>query len=189
MPADPKNLTVLLDRTSELTEALRKLADSKVMVGIPSDDERAGAPGAASGSDARRGGDVMTNAALGYIHEHGSPAQGIPARPFLDPGVRNSRDRWLPYMQQAGQLAVDGKSAAVDRALHAAGTTAVSAVKATITAKIPPPLRPATVAARRRRSRGSKYRRLATKPDDTTPLIDTTQLLNSITYVVRRPRG
>lgn len=171
---DPASFKVTLDRTSELTEALRKLALSKVMVGIPED------------TATRTGGELVNNATLGYIHEHGSPINNVPPRPWLQPGVAGSKDQWSEYLKQAGQLALEGKTASVDKALQAAGITAVSAVKARITAGIPPPLAPATVAARRRRSKGSSYRRKASTSSDVTPLIDTAQMLNSITYVIRK---
>lgn len=180
---DPSNFTVRIDRTRELTEALKQLADTKVMVGIPSDSE----PSRRIGTEARGAGDIG-NAALGYIHETGSPAQNIPVRPWLSPGVSNSRNSWLPYLQQAARLAFEGRVASVDRALNACGIAVVSAVKNRIAAGIPPPLKPATVRARRRRSRGSTYRRRAAGPSDVTPLIDTGQLINAIAYVIRRKK-
>lgn len=166
----PDNFKILSDKTKEIQKALRDLADSQVMVGIPDT------------ADGRSAGAAIGNAALGYLHETGSPANNIPPRPFLQPGVNESKDKWLAYLKQAGELAMEGKASAVDKALHAAGITAVTAVKARITAGIPPPLKPATVAARQRRTKS----RQANSAADVTPLIDTGQLLASITYVVRK---
>jgi hypothetical protein len=151
----------------EIIALVNKLAQTKVLVGIPSTN---------IGRD-----DAVNNALLGYIHEMGSPANNIPARPFLRPGITNSRDKWQPYLEQAAAAALQGNDGLMDRALNAAGTVAVSAVKNTITAKIPPPLKPATVRARRRH-----HGQPATAADiaGATPLVDTGQLLNSITYVV-----
>jgi hypothetical protein len=88
----------------------------------------------------------------------------------------------MPYLKQAIEHALAGNASAVDRALNAAGLTAVAAVKNRIVAGLSPPLRPATVRARRRRTKS----RIATSPTHVTPLVDTGQFLNSISYVVRR---
>ncbi|HEY0724175.1 MAG TPA: hypothetical protein VGD41_09360, partial [Pyrinomonadaceae bacterium] len=166
-------------------------AKKKLMIGIP------------EGNNARDG-TTITNAHLGYIHENGSPAQGIPARPFLKPGVENARAKVVDYLQQGANRAIKTRDVhPIDIAMHAAGQVAVASVQAVIKAKIPPPLQPATVAARRRRSQGSRYRRKATAQQQaefntkyasgqatmaespTTPLWDTGSLLRSITYVIR----
>jgi hypothetical protein len=132
--------------------------------------------------------------------EAGSPARNIPARPHLRPGVEESQGVWLPYFEQAATAALAGNLGVMDRALDAAGQAAVSAVKNKITAKIPPPLQPGTVAGRRRhRGRQGRAARAAYRQfhaayqaggsmgGDTTPtpLIDTSQYINSITYVKR----
>jgi hypothetical protein len=169
MPEPP--FFVLADHVGELNEALKELSKSQVLVGIPSDKA------------SRTGTEPINNATLGYIHENGSPAANIPARPWLAPGVKESQSQWEPYLNQAVNLAVEGKKAAVDRALNAAGIKAVSAVKNRIVAGIAPPLAPATIAGRRRRGGQS-----TTTSVDTTPLVDTAQMLNSISYVIRKKR-
>lgn len=171
----PGALKVTIDKTNDLAEALRLLADTNVLVGIPTENnERTDSP--------------IGNASIGYINENGSPAQGIPPRPFLEPGVRGSVDQWSAALAEAAKAALDGNPAAVERGFYKAGIIAVSAVKSGIAAGIPPPLKEATVRARRRRSAGSAYRRKATRPEDVTPLIDSGQLINSITFVVRKSR-
>jgi hypothetical protein len=167
---------VTIDRVESVAGTIRKLASTRVMVGIPS-------------SATSRNGDAIGNATLGYIHENGSPINNIPARPFLVPGVRNSQPKWSDYLMQAGKFAMEGNAALMDKALHAAGLTAVNAVKLRITEGIPPPLSPVTVQRRRQRRAGSSYRRAATTPADTTPLVDTGQLLNSISYVIRKGKS
>lgn len=159
------------DNTKKLTDAMKALGGYEVLVGIP---EAYGPP--------HSGG--ITNAALGYIHETGSPINNIPARPFLYPGVKNSASRWQPKLAQAAQAALQGDQSGILTALGNAGIIASNAVKRTIQDGIPPPLKPDTVRRRRKRSPGSKYRRKATTPADVTPLIDTGNLLRSITYVV-----
>ncbi len=160
--------------TDAIMRALQKLAKLQVLVGIPSE------------KNTRTDGPIG-NASLGYIHEMGSPARNIPARPFLKPGIENSKDKWTDYLEQACKAALAGKEGVMQRALEAAGQTAVNSVKGTITAGIPPPLKPATIAARKRH-KGGKGLRKALAAGGATPLIDSGQLLNSITYVVRERR-
>ena len=162
-------LTITVDRVGDVLRAIRKLTENRCLVGIPEDQ-------------AQRTAGQISNAALGYIHENGSPAQNIPARPFLVPGVERAQDKTVDYLTQGAKLALEGNAPAMDRALSAAGQNAVSSVKSRIAEGIPPPLKPRTVAARVRRRRG--------RPGaaQTTPLIDTGQLLNSITYVIRKAK-
>jgi hypothetical protein len=188
------HLEVLEDHSAMVADAIKRLANTTVMVGIPSDQEQPRfdeTGGQAKGTEKRtdtQGG--IGNANIGYIHETGAPGVNIPARPWLSPGVRNSQRQWEPYMRRAGQLSFAGKTAEADKAWHAAGMTAVTGVKDRIQSNIPPPLSEVTVERRRQRSRGSSYRRAATTASDTTPLIDSGQFINSISYVVRnRSRG
>lgn len=182
------------DPSKRIAAALKKLSNSSVYIGVSENTEgRSAATGAAGAGP--------TNAQLAYIHETGSPARNIPARPFLKPGIKDSQSGWMPYLQQAMNAALQGNEAGMEKALHAAGITAVTSVKRVITAKIPPPIKPATM-AKRRRHRGSKqakaraaYREFHSKyqaglvgmdASSVTPLVDTGQLLNSITYVIKK---
>lgn len=127
----------------------------------------------------------ITNAALGYIHETGAPEVNIPPRPFLIPGIREAKDRITVHLAHAARLTLEGDADGAEKAMHRAGIVAASAVKNKITVGPFVPLKPSTIRRRRIRSAGSKYRRKATGPADVRPLIDTGQLRNSITYVVR----
>jgi hypothetical protein len=168
-------VTVIVDQVNKVVEGLRLLAVTRVMVGIPAEKTTREGP--------------INNAALGYIHENGAPEVNIPARPFLIPGVKSVQTETVDGLRKATEFATDGRPDAVERQFHRVGLRAVSSVKSVIRSKIPPPLKPATVAARRRRSKGSKYRRKAVSPGDVTPLIDTGAMLNSITYVLRGNNG
>lgn len=167
---------LLTDKTKGLLASLALLTKREVLVGIPSDKTQ------------RKDGEGLTNAALGYIHETGAPEANIPARPFLVPGVRKAQDKIAKYMRQAADAALKGDTERVTRAMGAAGQAAASSAQMTIREGIAPPLAQATVTARRRRSKGSKYRRNATTPSQTTPLIDTGQLLRAITWVIREAK-
>jgi hypothetical protein len=181
------HLEVLEDNSDKVAAAIKRLANTTIMVGIPSDQEQPHyyeGGGQAKGTEKRT--DIpVGNANLGYIHETGAPGANIPARPWLAIGVRNSQREWVAYMRRAGQLAFAGKMDDAQKAWHAAGQKAVEGAKSRIESNIPPPLSEVTVARRRQRSAGSTYRRQATTADDTTALIDTAQMINSVAYIVR----
>lgn len=179
------------DATPEFLRLLRALADREVLVGIPSDDEQPHLGTGTVGTNARRPdpqgrSSPVTNALIGYVHEHGEPSSNVPARPHLVPGVQDAREKIVARLEGAGRAALRGDEAAVDRYLHAAGQEAVTSVKRKLQAGVPPPLKDATVRARRRRSKGSRYRRKATNANDVTALIDTGAYIASISFVVRK---
>jgi hypothetical protein len=184
---DPPNLHITEDNTSHILKTLMGLSNVQVFVGVPADDstDEAHTSGSTAGTDKRDDDPPteMTNSTLAYIHENGSPAQNIPARPFIHPGIMDSKDKWLNYMTQAGKAAMEGNTSVMNKALNAAGMTALLAVKLRITSHIPPPLAPRTVAARKRKH---KYHKGKVTADDLTPLIDTSQLMNSLAYTIRR---
>lgn len=191
-----KNVDVIVkvDGLKGLVKTLKELADSAVLVGVPADDRPDHEGSGKVGPNARKSADgtassAMNNATLLYIHENGSPAANIPARPSLNPGVQRARDHIEKRLRDAADAALNGNDATLDRNLHAAGLEAQTSIRKVITEGIPPPLKPATVRARRRRTKGGKYRRKATSPAQATPLIDTGQLLASISYVVERGKG
>lgn len=156
-------ITVTIDKVPAIEKAIKDLAATRVMVGIP------------ASKAARREKGAINNAALGYIHENGAPEAGIPARPFLIPGVRNAEAQITAHLKAAGEAALSGEAKRSDRELHATGLIAQAAVRAKITAGPFIALARSTLA--RRRARG----RTGTKP-----LIDSGQLRNAISYVLRR---
>lgn len=159
-----RNVDIEEDNTEAYFKALKALGGAEVLVGIPEGTDDRDEPG-------------IGNAALAYIHETGSPINNIPARPFLVPGVRDSQGEWMPYIAAAGKAAMKGDDGGMMGALNSAGTIAEQAVKTRILDGIPPPLK-------RPRYRGPT---LAPVPvDEATPLVDTGQMLRSITHVVRR---
>lgn len=176
--------TVVKDRTRELMRDVEALVRRDVLVGIP-DDDGAGEVGAQSGGNARTGSGEPNNAQLGYIHEHGAPEANIPERPFLVPGVRAAQPQVEHRLKAAAKAALDGNTGKMNRNLHAAGMEAQISVQRKLQSGPFAPLAPATIAARRRRSAGSSYRRKATTPEEVKPLIDTAQMLRAVTYVVR----
>lgn len=160
-------IVVIGDRTNAVAMALKLMASMEVLVGIPAEK--------APRTSAEAKSQPISNAALGYIHNYGSPTQNIPARPFMEPGIKQAQRDIEQSLERAGLAALDGKPDQMLKSLHAAGIKAATSVKNKINSGIPPALKSSTIAARKRRGRTG-----------TKPLIDTGQLRNSITYVVRR---
>lgn len=153
-----------VDNMAAIMRALHSLTGRDVLVGIPS--ER---------SERLDKGEPIDNATLGYIHEFGAPRANIPARPFLFPGVEDARPEVLERFAKATEAALQGKDGEVERQLHTAGLIAQNKVRARINEGIAPELSESTIKARQARGRTG-----------TKPLIDTGQLRNSITYVIRK---
>lgn len=154
-------LTVHADNAQSILDALKTLANKDVLVGIP------------ESKDERDDGDIG-NAAIGYINENGSPAQNIPPRPHLKPGVRSVEQDFMPHLKSAAQKALEGNAEGAVTSLDRAGTVAANGVKRYITITGFTPLADATIANRLRRGRtGNK------------PLIDTGEYRRSITHIVR----
>ena len=156
------SVTITKDRMADVLKSIQSLVKERTLVGIPA-------------ANAERRDGPINNAAIGYINEFGSPANNIPARPFLIPGVEAAQPKVVKQLRRGADQALGGKLDAADKALHSAGIVAVNAVRAKISEGIPTPLKASTIAARARRGRTG-----------TKPLIDTGQLRNSLTYVVRK---
>jgi hypothetical protein len=149
----------------QFKETMQALIKKNVYVGIPEDHNK------------REEGQV-TNSQLGYINEFGSPARNIPARPFLIPGVKEAGDKVSAILSKAAITTESGPQD-VDIALNKAGQVARDTVKRRIQQSTDiEPLSPVTMKIRSTRK---KNRRTGVMK----PLIDTGQMLNSITYVVR----
>lgn len=162
-------VTVTTDRVASVAQAAAYLANTRVMVGVPAaNTERRPEDG-----EKETG---ITNAELGYLHENGVPEKNIPARPWLFPSVRQHGPEVAARLKKVGELAFEGGGQPkAEQGLNALGLYAQTFVKAKLRDGPFVPLSPRTIAARRARG--------VTR---TKPLLDTLQLLNSVTYVVRR---
>lgn len=185
-------MKVTKDNVGKLLASIQNLVGQEVLVGIPaSQAER-------SDEDPQ----PMNNAQLGYVHENGSPAQNIPARPFLIPGVEDTQESYTSHLKKAASAALNGDNTKVQAELNAAGLVASAGARNKITAGEFAPLSPATI-RNRRKNRGTKSMRAAEKkyleliaagasPEQAQdeagirPLINTGQLRNSLTYVIRK---
>ena len=175
---------MITDRTKAVLKSLEGLAKSVVLVGIPE----------ANGSRKEDDHGPIDNATLGYIHEFGSPAANIPARPFLIPGVEASRDQYMPQLRKAATAALEGDLGQMRAHLNAAGTIARDEVKLTLNTANYEPLKESTLRSRARRA-GSAIAAAAQREldsraegnppsDEVRPLVATGQMRNAITYVV-----
>ncbi|MFM0488014.1 hypothetical protein [Paraburkholderia graminis] len=180
---------ITIDKLGDVIKAISQLSNKDVLVGIPdSAPERADTP--------------ITNAQIGYVMETGSPANNIPARPFLVPGIADVQAEIAERLRNGALSALAGAAAGAETALKAAGMVGQNAVKKKINDGPFTPLSPRTI-AQRNRSRQTKSMRKAEKDyanllaqgkteqeaQDAAgikPLINTGSLRNSIVYVVRK---
>ncbi len=127
-----KFTTSAKDRLPDLMKALEDLAKKRVLVGIPADKSF-------------RDGEI-NNAQLAFIHDKGSPAQNIPARSFMEPGIESGLPAITAQLKKTAQAAFDGDFLrGVDTYLHRdrlgsriaadCGRTAVLFVPATLAAR------------------------------------------------------
>lgn len=185
-----KAVTVVKDNVAKVFKDIQNLVGKQVLVGIPD-----------GGKNIRKEGPV-NNATIGYIMETGSPMHNVPARPFLVPGVKKAQAQALRQLRQAADAALKGDTKGMLAGLDRAGIAATNEVKLMIQSNIPPPLKPNTIRNRHRdRGPNAKMRQseqvylglvakgaapgAAQEDVNITALINTAQMTNSITYVVR----
>ncbi len=190
-------LKVKKDLAPELKKLLRQMEKQRVYVGIPA--ETAGR-GDENGKPSE-----LNNAEIGYLMEHGVPEKNVPARPFLEPGVRKQQAR-ITAVLKAGAVKqfkefASGKTPDLSATLSKVGQIGRDSVISTINAGVSPPLSPNTI-KNRFRQRETKSRRKGeknyldlissgTSPAEAEqqtgikPLMNTLGLLKSITFVIR----
>ena len=185
------SLKVRLDKFKDFVDGINALTQRDVLVGVPDSG--------ATRQDETPG--PMNNATLAYIHDNGSPAANIPARPFMRPGIKAVQEKIEARLKNAATAALDGQKGKIDDQLSAAGMVAATSIKKEINDGDFAPLSPSTVAGRAR-TRGTKSQRkaeleylemvrngvppeLAQGAAGIYPLVNTGQLRNSITYVLR----
>lgn len=103
---------------------------------------------------------------IALIHELGAPRAGIPERSFLRSTFEAKSRQIGRLAEQMAKKAYEGQG--VEQSLNLMGTYLVAEIRKTIAARITPPLKEATI----------------TRKGSDLPLVDTGQLINSITYTV-----
>ena len=140
-------------------KSIKELKKTDVLVGIP--QEKAG----------REQNDI-TNAELLYIHTNGSPANNIPPRPVVEPAIQDSKEEIGTLLKEAILKALEGDTGGAMAGMEKAGLQGENAAKGWFTN---PKNNWAGNAESTIKQKGSSR-----------PLIDTAQLRNSITYVVKK---
>ena len=156
-------MQVTVDKLAQVLASMSELVKKDVLVGIP------------DSAPEREDDTPLSNAQIGYIQEFGSPAANIPPRPFLIPGVENAQPEVLDEFRGGAKAARDGNTGQGERSMVRAGLKAQNAVRAKIQDGPFQPLAPRTLAERRKRGRTGEK-----------PLLDTGQLRNSVSFVIRK---
>ena len=188
-------VTVTKDMVADVLRRVKELTKSEVLIGIPEINAERQVEEGDEGP--------ITNSAIGYIMEFGSPAKNIPARPFLIPGVEKMLPAGIARLKTAGEKALGGKKSDIEKELTRVGILGQNAVRGTISDGPFVPLAQSTIEARARRGRKGAQKYLAEQariasldhlgwtgtPADLSlvkPLIDTGQLRASVSFVVRQ---
>lgn len=159
----PKPTLVTKDFTEDFKNVIRRFKNDSVLVGIPEEDTT------------RDGTEPINNATLLAINNFGSPAQGIPARPVMEIGIRAAQKEIASIFKAGAQKALSRGTASLYETYNRAGIVAANAIKKAINSQegIEPP---AKATLRARKARGFK---------GTKALIVTGQMRNAITHVVK----
>lgn len=156
------HVALVTDNLRDFQKAVEYLASMEVVAGIP--DIKA---------DRHKQNEPLNNAQILYIHDNGSPSMNIPPRPVLEPGIQLAQAKINALLVKAGDSALAGKNP--EKLLHAVGVAAQNGLRKRITQGPFVPLAKSTLKARKRRGRtGSR------------PLVDTGELRNALSYVVRK---
>ncbi|KKQ88296.1 MAG: Bacteriophage protein [Candidatus Pacebacteria bacterium GW2011_GWF2_38_9] len=173
-----QSVKIVFDKTKEIFEALDYLENIDVLVGIPE-------------NKTERKADEMTNAELAYIHTVGSPANNLPARPFLEPAIEDKSEEISEKFKEAIPAALDGKKDEVKKILNQVGALVAGAASDWFTNPKNnwEPLADSTIKSRLYsvgKTTRKKYKNmLEAGKNPFNPLIDTGQLRRAITWVLR----
>lgn len=161
---------------TELNSSLKDLKRTSIIVGIPR-----------GGKGDTRKDSPISNSDLGWVHEKGAPAAGIPPRPFLEPGVASIKDKLASRMGQAIEAALKGNGQTMSNCLEVAASEAEAAVKSYMSSASFTPLKPSTI-KHRNASRGTASKRPGEDNGSASvrPLINTGALRDAITATVHK---
>lgn len=161
-------IVTTVDKIGKVAKAMNFMMENEVYVGIS--DE----------TTTREKGEPVTNAELLFIHTNGSPVNNIPARPVIEPAIKDDKERLSKMMESAFLTAEKGDMAGALNKLKLAGMRAQNVCRAWFTNPKNgwAPNSPSVEA--RKKAKGST---------DPKPLIDTGELRKSITYFVKRRIG
>ncbi len=181
------------DNLEAFHQDLADLANMEVLAGFPEETTDEHAQRDADGEE------PITNAALAYIHDNGAPEVNIPQRQFMIPAIEENQDKITNQLVRAARsvlLATGNRDAGRTRdALAAVGLAAERAIKKKINEGVPPPLSEYTLRQRAERGRKGAQAELDARAqglppgtDLAKPLVDTANMRNAATYVIRNRR-
>ena len=175
------DLKVTTKRESkDFLKDLEMLADKRVLVGVPSDSPE-------------RKDHSINNAQLAYIHDQGAPKAGIPPRPFMIPGIAKVQDKINSLLKRYINAKLDNDPLKEYDSLYKAGMVAQNSIRTIIMDNEGfEPIKRATALGRIRK-RSYLKKRLKNNSDlkeqfisSFKALIDTGELLKSITFVIEK---
>lgn len=152
-----------------LEKALAEIKRTAIYVGIANDSEK----------NKRKDGAPITNAQLGFIHEFGSPAANIPARPFLVLGVESVKDKIGADLGKAAKAALKGNESEFNERLTKTATDAAVAVRLYVKNGDFVSLAPSTIKARQK-----KIDAVGGEGNTIKPLMDTNDMISAVSGVV-----
>lgn len=181
-------IAISKSRVKEIEAKLRELGASTLVVGFPQE------------GNSEHPGMKLTTAELAYVHEHGSPASSIPARPFLGPAMEASAPTIEKAQMRIAQAALEGNDPTP--LVKALGMKLRDNVKNHLLEQDPkwPEWSPKYAAWRRARGRAGAYKRLVEMTsgkkgaagimgptqDTQKKLILTGEMMRRITFALRR---
>ncbi len=152
-------------------KALKEMVKTAAYVGIAKGSER----------DTRSDNSGIANSDLGFVHEFGSPAAGIPARPFLEPGVESVKEQVKEKMGEAAKAMLNGDKNGFEGTLTRMATDAAEAVREYVKdnqGTFEP------LAASTKRARERKIKKVGGSAGDVKILMDTNSLMRAVDGVV-----
>jgi hypothetical protein len=130
-------------KSDYLAKALNALGSKELVIGIPAEKNE------------RSGDSPIGNAAIGYIHEFGSAAQNIPARPHLREGILDQKEVIKGHLEGLARnvlvsgIALRGNvGSMVNRYFHEIGRIARDSVKNKIQEGLEPQIQPESLLGR-----------------------------------------
>lgn len=145
------------------------MKENEVFVGIADDT-----------TDREEGKGEVTNAELLFIHTNGSPVNNVPARPVIEPAIKDDKDRLSDMMKKAADFAFKKNVVEAVNQLKRVGMRGQNISRAWFTnPKNNWPPNSLSV-QRAKMAKGAEFPK---------PLIDTGELRKSITYFVKTKGG
>ena len=115
------------------------------------------------------------------IHEFGHPESGIPPRPFMRPAIADGEGLWRAFAVQEAAKIFAGATTVEDM-FEKLGLSVSGDIAKAITAVTEPALKPATIAAKRRKMANQSVVGALDKP-----LVESGLMLASVTHTVETP--